>query len=82
MSPINKYYPIEIEHVLIVVVLPTINNTNPIIVMGIPILYLDLCIYLQFQKILLVGHNWFTSVLHIHIAELLFGVLFGDTRPN
>ena len=50
--------------------------------MGIPILNLDLHIYLQFQKILSVGHNWFTSVLHIHIAELLFGVLFGDTRPN
>lgn len=50
--------------------------------MGIPILNLDLHIYLQFQKILSVGHNWFTSVLHIDIAELLFEMLFGDTRPN
>ena len=80
MSPINKFYPIEIEHVLIFVALPTINNTNPIPVMGIPILYLDLYIYLQFQKILSVGHNWFTSVLHIHIPELLFGMLLGDTN--
>ena len=74
MSSINKFYPIEIEHVLIFVVLPTINNTNPIIVMGIPILNLDLHIYLQLQKILSVGHNWFTSVLHIHIPELLYGM--------
>jgi hypothetical protein len=35
MPPINKLYPIEIEHVLIFVVLPTISNTNPILVMGI-----------------------------------------------
>jgi len=48
--------------------------------MGIPILNLDLHIYLQFQKILSVGHNWFTSVLHIHIPELLYGMLFGNTN--
>lgn len=50
--------------------------------MGIPILYLDLYIYLHFKQILSGDHNWPTNVLHIHIPELLFGMLFGDTNSQ
>ena len=76
MSPINKYYPIEIEHVLIFVVLPTINNTNPIIVMGIPILYLDLYLFAVSKNIISRPQLVHKCLAYTYRGVIIWGVVW------